>query len=282
MLNINLGDTYVHPAIKTMLADFRRVQVSRFPIEVVSREGHPNWIKFMDSRFPTIGWKRDSCLAMLEMNERDDKGRPIYKLTSRLIANEKYAEHNNDYFTKSTTDARKMLKYLREFVKPYTSLEIATRSSFTARETHEVWQSKPLTDFRCVAGIVSAEDIAKEVMFLKSIGVEFHTDKFRKIAEDGTELYAEAMRRSAKPFSGIHVFIQPDESVVVTQMPGGTAEPGAKLYERFEEVPEAIQQQVAMLRMMDSKAFVPEVGSRMNNREFWVEVEPNKNNSSNP
>ncbi len=274
MLNLKLQRTDTFPAIKTMLTEFRRVQVSRFPIDVEDSATSPSKVRFVDSRFPSNSWRRESCLAMLEMNDYDDKGRPIYKLTSRLIANEKYAAHNDDYFTKSTTDTRKMLKYLREFVKPYTSLEIATRTSFAARETHHVWQEKPLTDFRCIAGGISPNEIAKEVMYLKSIGVEFHTDKFRKIAEEGVELYDEAMRRAAIPFSGTHVFLQPDDSVLVTRMVDGDFDDaGATLYERFDEVPEDIRQQVAMLRMVDGKQFIPEVGSRMNEREFWVQVE---------
>ena len=64
-------------------------------------------------------------------------------------------------------------------------------------------------------------------------------------------------------------------------MPEGGNEPGATIYERFEDVPPMIQQQVAMLRMVEAKTFIPEVGSRVNEREFWVQIDQNKNNSSN-
>jgi hypothetical protein len=47
---------------------------------------------------------------------------------------------------------------------------------------------------------------------------------------------------------------------------------GATLYERFDEVPEDIRQQVAMLRMVEGKHFIPEVGTRAGEREFWVQV----------
>lgn len=282
MLNINIPWT-AHPAVRTMLTEFRRVQVSRFPIEVVTNESVDfRRIRFVDSRFPSEGWHRDKNLAVLEFYERDDKGRIIYKLASRLIQNEKYAAYNDDHFTKSTTDPKKMFKYLREYVKPYTALEVATRTRMTAKDAHQTWADEAWHKFRSITSGIGSSDIAKEVMYLKSIGVEFHTEKFRKVAEEGVEAFAEHRRRQNTPFSDVHVFFNPDESVMVSCMTEGALDAGTSTYERFDEVPPAIQQQVAMLRLMDAKTFIPEVGMRMTDREFWVQVEPNKNNSSNP
>lgn len=281
MLNINITHD-LKPEVRTVLTEFRRVQVSRFPINVEGDEDASHRIKFVDSRFPSKGWRREYNLAILDFYERDDKGRTIYKLTSRLIQNEKYAAHNDDYFTRSTTDPKKLLKYVREYVKPYTALEIATRTRINAKEHHERWVDEVWHEFRRIASGISSSDIAKEVMYLKSRGVEFHTDKFRRVAEEGVELYAESARRNSKPFSDVHVFFNPDESVMVSSLSDGAMDLGTSTYETFEEVPPAIQQQVAMLRLMEPNTFVPEVGMRTSERDFWVEIEPNKNNSSNP
>lgn len=281
MLNINITHA-LKPEVRTVLTEFRRVQVSRFPINVEGDEDHTRRIKFVDSRFPSKGWHRDRNLAVLEFYDSDERGRTIYKLTSRLIQNEKYAAHNDDYFTRSTTDPKKLFKYMREYVKPYTALEIATRTRINAKEHHERWADEAWHEFRRVAGGIGSADIAREVMYLKSIGVKFHTEKFRKVAEEGVELFAESARRQAKPFSDVHVFFNPDESVMVSSLSDGAMDLGTSTYYTFEEAPPAIQQQVAMLRLMEPNTFIPEVGMRVTDREFWVELEPNKNNSSNP
>jgi len=47
-------------------------------------------------------------------------------------------------------------------------------------------------------------------------------------------------------------------------------------------VPEAVRQQVALLMMVDMKQYVPEVGKRTAEKMFWVHVNTNIFNDSNP
>ena len=113
MLNLQFKENTCDE-IKSLLTDFRRVQVSRFPIDVKATDNDNNRIAFVDSRFPTntVHYKRN--LAVLETNTVDDKGRKIYVLRSRLIKNEKYAQHNDDYHSRETTDLKKLSKFLRD------------------------------------------------------------------------------------------------------------------------------------------------------------------------
>ena len=67
------------------------------------------------------------------------------------------------------------------------------------------------------------------------------------------------------------MFISPDEAVTVTTMPNGNLEAGVQMYESMDKAPELIQQHVGMLRMMDTKVFVPHVGYKASDTEFWVE-----------
>jgi hypothetical protein len=123
--------------------------------------------------------------------------------------------------------------------------------------------------------------VAKEIIALKQAGVEFHTDIFRKIAEQGLEHYYEAQRRKTIKSCKTHVLIQPDNSVVVTTLIDAALQSGAVTYENMDTVPMPIQQAVAMLRMVENKIFIPEAGLRMSDNQFWVEVNPNEFNSSN-
>lgn len=277
MLNLQFKE-HTSDEIKSLLTDFRRVQVSRFPIDVKATDNDNNRIAFIDSRFPmntfTVHYKKN--LAVLETNGLDDKGRTIYILRSRLIKNEKYAEHNDDYHSRETTDLKKLSKFLRDYVKPYSPLEVSRMGSDVSDDLHN-WRGEARRNFREVAGQVSESDVAEEVAYLKSVGVQFRSDKFRDMATKGLELYDELKRRSNDDIKNVHVYINPDESVHVT-----VADDKTYSYDTLDGVPEIVRQQVAMLMMVDMKQYVPEVGKRTDEKMFWVHVNTNIFNDSNP
>ena len=275
MLNLQFKENTCDE-IKSLLTDFRRVQVSRFPIDVKATDNDNNRIAFVDSRFPTntVHYKRN--LAVLETNTVHDKGRKIYVLRSRLIKNEKYAQHNDYYHSRETTDLKKLSKFLRDYVKPYSPQEISQMGNDMSEDYHN-WQNEARRNFRAVAGQVSESDVAEEVAYLKSVGVQFRSDKFRDIATKGLELYSELKRRQDSNIKNVHVYINPDESVHVT-----VADDKTYSYETLDGVPEIVRQQVAMLMMVDMKQYVPEVGKRTDEKMFWVHVNTNIFNDSNP
>ena len=276
MLNLQFKE-HTSDEIKSLLTDFRRVQVSRFPIDVKATDNDNNRIAFIDSRFPmntfTVHYKKN--LAVLETNGLDDKGRTIYILRSRLIKNEKYAEHNDDYHSRETTDLKKLSKFLRDYVKPYSPLEISEMGGNISGDYYD-WQSEARRSFREVVGQVSETDIAEEVAYLKSVGVQFRSDKFRDVATKGLDLHDELKRRENSDIKNAHVYINPDESVHVT-----VADDKTYSYDTLDSVPETIRQQVAMLMMVDMKQYVPEVGKRTDEKMFWVHVNTNTFNDSN-
>jgi len=274
MLNLMLSPDTCEE-IKTLLTDFRRVQVSRFPIDVKTSQADANTLVFMDSRFPidVVHWKRN--LAVLRLNGRDDKGRRIFILHSRLIENEKYSEHNDDYHSRETTDIKKMAKFLRDYVKPYSPQEISEMGGNISSDYYD-WQQEAAQQFRRVAGQVTTVDIAEEIAYLKSVGVQFRSDKFREIATTGLELFDEMKRRKESGIVHAHVYIHPDDSVSVTVTEGRTY-----AFETLDSVPEVVRQQVAMLMMVDMNQYVPEVGKRTKDKMFWVHVNTDTFNDSN-
>lgn len=280
MLNLNLRDS-IHPVLKQLLTDFRRVQVSRFPIEVTQHHNDDSHaVRFVDSRFPTDSWRKDRILAYLSIDGYDAKLRPKMKLHSRLIENDKYSSHNDDYHHKTTADPKKMAAWLREYVKPYSQEKVMGRSPGNIAYEYDEWRVKPRQEFRSVVQRLTPEDIAQEIMYLQSVGVQFRSDKFQQIASQGVELYTEAKQRESNPKCSAHVFIQPDESVLVTvtSSPTGAHE---LQFESLDRAPEYIQQQVAMLRLCERGQYIPEVGKANTERDFWVHVNPNDLNSQN-
>jgi hypothetical protein len=144
-------------------------------------------------------------------------------------------------------------------------------------EDYYGWQSEARRSFREVVGQVSETDIAEEVAYLKSVGVQFRSDKFRDVATKGLDLHEELKRRLNNDIKNAHVYINPDESVHLT-----VADDKTYSYDTLDSVPETIRQQVAMLMMVDMKQYVPEVGKRTDEKMFWVHVNTNIFNDSNP
>ena len=281
MLNLNLRDT-IHPLLKQLLTDFRRVQVSRFPVDVVQHsDDDTHAVKFVDSRYPSDSWRKDRILAYLSITGNDAKLRPKLTLYSRLIENEKYSQENDDYYQKTTTDPRKMASWLREYVKPYTQAEVVERSPRGVAFDYDEWKTRPRSDFRTLTNSLTPDDLAEEIMYLQSVGVQFRSQKFVDIATQGLELYAESNRRLGNPKRSAHVFIQPDDSVLVSASRDGGFPTVELQFERMEQAPEAIQQQVAMLRLCERGQYIPEVGRMNTDRDFWVHVNPSDLNISN-
>lgn len=283
MLNLNLCEV-ADPAIKNLVMEFRRTQVSRFPIDVVATEGLPHVFSFIDSRFPLTSSSsatRKNSLAIIQKVGTDEKGRPELKITGRLITNDKYSSGSDDYYTRMTTDVKKMFKFMKDYIKPFSAMEIAQKTGGNPYYEFAEWKREPVNDFQRLVNSIDADTMAEELMRLHSLGVQFQSEKFRQVITTGLDLHAEGKRRKALPTSQVHVFVQPDESVMVTSLPDDDSTAGAWTFENMSVAPETVQQQVAMLRLTDKGTYVPEVGKKVSDRMFWVHVNPKDFNSSN-
>jgi hypothetical protein len=280
MLNLKF-EAEPHPSIKNLVTEFRRVQVSRFPIDVVVREDIPHFAYFVDSRFPVDRLTRHNTLGYLKYEGLCDDGRFKMQLRSRLIQNEKYKIHNEKYNIRETNDPKKMLKWLKEYIKPYSSTEIIHETGGHIDGDHDTWRNETWGAFTSKVRELKASEIAQEIMHLQTLGVTFKSDKFRELATTGLDLYAEAKRRKAIPTENMHVFIQPDESVMVSLPKSQKLPIGSWVYENMDKTPECVQQQIAMLRLSPIEQYVPEVGRMVNSRTFWIHVNPNDFNPTN-
>jgi hypothetical protein len=192
-----------------------------------------------------------------------------------LIQNQKYASHNTNYHVKETTDPAKLVKLLRDYTKPFTAQEIMWKDVDASPEaSDEIWRSEPRSKFISIVSKISPDDVAEELMYLNSIGVQFRSEKFRRVIMDGIELYSEAKRRKAIVSVPMYVYIQPDDSVMAAVENKGDMEQGAWTYQTMEEAPQCVQQQVAMLRMCTQGEHIPEVGRKVSDNRFWIHVNP--------
>lgn len=268
MLVLN-NDEITVPQIKHLINEFRRVQVSRFPIEVVVQNGG-NLVGFVDSRFPTDRFNVANMLAMLYVKDEHD-GKTTLTIESRLINNEKYAMHNEMYKTKSTHDVKKMFRYMKDYIKPYSGQEVAHKTYRSVESDFEGWQRKAEWELKEVLHRVDYDDWMFGIKRLQELGV-LPTDKFAEIAKTGIPLFDEHKRRQALEKPNHHILINPDDSVVVTIMKGDNK--GSQTLESLDACPLFIQQAVGMLKMVDERERVPEIGVRIGSHQFWVEGKP--------
>jgi hypothetical protein len=273
MLVLNDLEKVKDDVLKDMLTQFRKAQVSRYPIETYMGM-NSEMVGFVDSRFPTTRFSKDDMLAMVwtdtAVNRKNERVTE-YVIESRLIHNEKYARHNSDFYTRKTTDPKKFAKYLKDYVKPFSYQEVAMRSMRLAEGKFDDWKGDKRREAYHTVN-VNWNDIMEEITKLQALGVKPQTEKFRKAYEVGIPAYEEYKGLENKSFKRIHVFAHTDGTVAVSSFADyGDIQKGSTLYEEMSFLPQHIQEQVGMLRMMSTGDFVPNIGMKINDREFWVE-----------
>ena len=262
----------VEPRIKQLVADFRKTQVSRFPIDVYPM-GDGEGVRFVDSRFPTNKINKDHVLAMLYI--KNVVGGTTLVIESRLISNDKYASYNEEYCTKSTKDTKKMFKLMKDFIKPYSGQEIAQKTYVSTEAEFDDWQKKPMWEARKFNSI-GYEALYQEIAKLLERGGTPQTEAFKDIYEKGLPAYLEFKRREQLIPPTMHIYINPDESVIVTIAKGDNK--GSQTITNITECSAQVQQNIAMLKIMEDNNYVPEVGKRITDKEFWVEGIPEVKN----
>ena len=257
------------PQLKQLVNEFRRVQVSRFPIEVVTDDGSGMMVGFVDSRFPTDRFNVSNMLAMLYVESLGEK--PNIVIESRLIENEKFARHNDKFRTRSTHDLKKMFKYMKEYIKPFSGQEVAQKSYRAMQNEFDNWRRKPNWAVKEALNQLGPKDWMEGIGKLQELGV-LPTDMFAELAKTAIPHFDEMKRRDAMEEPNYHINLNPDDSVVVTIMRG--EEKGSSVKESMDACPMFIQQAVGMLKMMDDRERIPEIGTKVSSKEFWVEGKP--------
>lgn len=271
MLDIKCEEMLEHDGLKQVLKDFRRVQVSRFPIIASCRTDS---IQFYDSRFSN--GKQIACVDIVVDTSDSEGGKDQFCLASRLIVNDRFVRGNDRKHQKHTKDPKKLLRYMRDYVKPFSAKEIAANSIELRREHLMQWRGEAQSLMRDLCNI-DRDDVMEEIVRMQAIGYQPQTEKFAKVVREGLAAWEEHKRRINRSVMNVHVFINPDESVEIfcpDKMGYAGLNQGVNSFDSLAGAPNCVQQHVAMLRMMEDKAFVAEVGTKINATNYWVEVYP--------
>lgn len=282
MLDNKLGIN-VHKGICDLVYALSMGHVSKYPIEVVERPDHANRhvnndIYFVDSRFPIKDddWGLDKVIACLFYSGSNGS----YVLKSKRIKNDKYGTYSDGYHTRKTADPKKMLRLLKEYIKPFSEFEIAQMGG-NVESDMRYWTIAPVTSFGELTNELHRNEIVNEVLYLKSLGVEFRSEKFKRVAEQAEELRMEGKRREqfSADVLNLYVYEQPDGLVSVTYLGNtrGKTYKGVQSwsYENIDMVPEVIRQQLALLKLSEVNNYIPEIGKR-DPHGYWIHVTPDK------
>jgi hypothetical protein len=256
------------PKLMDLLTQFRRIQVSLFPIKAMKTTSEH--VSFYDSRFPTGGIEGKKAVAQLWI-DTNNKREEVFVIQSKEIYNPRF--RNERRSRNITKDPAKMLKYLKTYVQPYTARELA-------KMTKDVMESK-FSDWRWTALKACKEVVQcdmniiyEEAKRMAELGIRAQTARFQKVLDEGLTLYEEGKYvESRKDRDLVHLFFNPDDSISVW-FDSTSDKTGGLLphYTSFEELPEHVATRMAMLKMTAENAFVPDVGMRATDRSFWVDV----------
>jgi hypothetical protein len=263
MLNVINQEALVNHDLLQLLKDYRRIQVSRYPVDV---HCGPRLLEFKDSRVDLA----DIGTVWYDPHESN------FVVSSPVIKNERYASYNSKYHQRVSKDLKKILKYMKDYIRLYTPYEIAKATERTAEENVDRWKQQA---YSSVIGTVhvNREIVMQEVLRMHAVGYVPQTPAFAALMEKGIPAWEESQRRSNRKVMQIHVFINPDETVDIfceDKMGYGGINQGVTSYPSMEATPQCVQQQVAMLRMTEDATFVPEVGTKITSRTYWVDIYP--------
>jgi hypothetical protein len=263
MLDISTMTDEINPILKDLVTQFRRIQVSRFPL-IVRNSGHS--VTFVDSRFVNEDRWQERVVAELFIDKSDDK--QMLVLESKLIVNQRFTATRKHQ--KQTKDTKKMLKYLQTYVRPFTPKQIADRTFRKAENAFDSWKWNVRQNASSVIGL-SMHEVYEELKRMRDLGLKAQTAAFQKAMDEGIERYEESQEvkdREAKKTMA-HIFFNSDESVSVNW------EHSAELlqdYENVDAMPYEVASKIAMLRISDADKLVPSVGMKVDDRTFWVDM----------
>lgn len=222
------------------------------------------------------------------INFRDNGARKAkaetYGVYSRKINNAKYGTHRDQHHMVLATDVTKAVKNVRKYFMPYTTKELAQAFYEPIVRNVRAVEDKVEREIRSKADpiVYNHEDIVMEIAYLKSIGVQFKSARFKQVAEslgDAVERYETEKSRNVgaifvrtyevggQPMFSIQQAIEVKKHMHHLQ---GTEE-GKIEGKPLHEMPEDIVGAVSVLSILNNNQYVANVGMKLDANHFWIE-----------
>lgn len=223
------------------------------------------------------------ALVRMSYERAGNGGTSAYHITARTVANAKYANHNQQYHTVTTTDLAKAVKHVKTYLQPYTVGEMATISygNFRGKATNHKSKAND--------AVLSARMLVTQhkgfVAELEGILMSDYVFINREL-RDNCVAYINAMREEQMQKHGringvyVHVRMIGEQQMfdVIRTKKCITEMYALYPHERedtvtytSETLPESIVAKLAVLSMLGRGEYLADTGMKDSDVAFWVQ-----------
>jgi len=233
--------------------------------------GHRHQVTFYDGRFPLPGPKHDDSKPVATLRFDPEKQRWEVSSSTRInIPGRGRRGKSRDYML--SRSVKTTIKNVLGVIHPMHPSEIIEAASGSPRGFASDWISAARQPFETLTRYLAGDALMAEVQYLYQMGVTFSTPQFTKLASEGLPLFAEFKAREASvaKSTSMQVCVMPGEQMLLTWVDRKTVKPLQQTYASYDDLPDAIASKLAMVRFTDINSFVPEVGRKMSETQFWL------------
>ena len=258
----------VHPDLHPMIREFMRKSKHVLSIEQAymyyeRREGEEIKTYYSGVRFYDNSAKSES-VGGIRM-EHKGKGKPVYQVRTRHVINSRF-KNSERKRSVETTDAKRAMKAMLQYITPFTLEEIFEPHGSTASGIASRWRSQLQEDVSALS--VPRSAMVTEMQNLIRQGVKFITPEFNRVAEKALAANEETQRRMGAKITKHFVSMGTDQIAVLTVHNDNTRV--SNFYRSFESMPTMLQEGVAMLRIMQDHQHIDGFGARISENMFVV------------
>jgi len=291
MSQVTLVDgVYVTNGLGLFIAELRRVN-KNLQFAANSTETGMGWAGSM------LPWTADSLsvyykgdryvMAMVAYGDTVGVRRSEVKkfaVFSRKIANAKYGSYRDQFYMAASVDLGKAVKNFKRYAIPYAPYEIAQVSLRAAVQCVNHVKTKPSHTLReATRNVKSNESFWDDVLRLYESGHKFSSPTVNAEFQAMVDAKREERERGMKATHLCAVELCYDGRFSLTKVLGVSSNTAYKQLPATppvnvtqEELPEGIQQKLALLSMMGTDEYVEDIGVRAHDWLYWVHIDGNE------
>ncbi len=209
-----------------------------------------------------------------------------YGVYSRRIKNSKYNSSRDQYHMLMSYDVSKAITNALKFLIPFTPKELA-KAYYQPMVTQIIkHKDEAIGDLQLLINpIMSGTSmLIDELLHLIKQNVNFKNSEFREIADKIEEVHKEAKRRKERKVRAVFVRIRPEAYLGETFVDIVSVDDAGKKFDfdaniassvtcKIDGMPEDIANKVSVLRILNDGQHVPEIGMKISDTTYWVELE---------
>jgi hypothetical protein len=229
--------------------------------------------KIYDARLPINETVEPIVTIGLDFAKDD----PRIVVKSRTILVERF-RHSQRKHKKLSNNVVSTVRTLLKHTNLYTRKELHEQNDNYLNMVMSAWTSEHreyITPFTRYMPENYREDFIIEYQHMKSIGVSFITNLFKKFGEFDLDLYAEHVNRRKQD---VHIFHVKEIGGRVSVLEGVSNyvndfkfdDHYENVYESWDLLPEKIAGEIAMLKMLPDKDMIRGIGVRVSHNEYYL------------